>query len=52
MKIAEMTIAYLLEYLDGAGLVLTDDDLIQEELNKIGIATMDTIKVYKGNSEE
>lgn len=52
MEIGKMTIAYLLEYLDGAGLVLTDDELIQKELNKIGIAVFDTIKIYKGNGEK
>ena len=48
MELGEMRIQELLELLDGAGLVITDDDLIEEELGKMGYAAFDTIKIYKG----
>jgi hypothetical protein len=45
----EMTIGKLLEYLDGAGLIIVDDDLIKEELDKEGFS-LDTI--IRTESEE
>ena len=32
----EISLGELLEYLDGNGLVITDDDLLEEALEKIG----------------
>ncbi len=46
-EIGVMTIQKLLEELDGVGLVITDVDLISEELSKIGYALFDTIKIYR-----
>ena len=36
-----MTLQELLDYLDGRGIVVTDDDLICEALSKIGYAPFD-----------
>ena len=47
-EIGKMTINDLLEELDGAGLVITDDELIEAELAKMGYALFDTIKVFRG----
>jgi len=38
-----MTILELLQELDGAGLVITDDDLLRDELDNLGLSFDDTI---------
>ena len=47
-EIGTMTVMELLELLDGNGLVITDEGSIAEELSKMGYASFDTIKIYKG----
>ena len=39
-----MTINELLEYLDGNGMIYTDEDLVTEALSKIGYAPFDELK--------
>lgn len=38
-----MTILDLLQELDGAGLIITDADLVKEELDNLGLSWDDTI---------
>jgi hypothetical protein len=49
-EIGTMTVMELLELLDGNGLVITDEGSIAEELSKMGYASFDTIKIYKGGN--
>lgn len=44
-----MTIRDLLELLDGSGLIITDEDLIMENLHIKGISIEDKIIVTKSN---
>lgn len=47
-----MTIKELLEMLDGCGLVVTDDDLIKEELKQNGYSLKDKIEIIKNNKRK
>lgn len=47
-EIGTMTISELLVYLNGAGLVITDTDLVMDKLASLGYAMFDGIKIYKG----
>ena len=42
-----MTINELLEYLDGNGIVYTDEDLVTEALSAAGYAPFDELKTTK-----
>ena len=46
-----MTISDLLDILDGAGLVVTDDDELEAELSKNGL-TLGTDISFEGKEEE
>ncbi len=45
-----MKVGDLLEYLNGRGIILTDEDLIMESLNEIGWAIFDEIRTNKMGS--
>jgi hypothetical protein len=44
----ELTLKQLLEYLDGRGLILTDDELIEEALEDLGEVKTITPEFYVG----